>query len=56
MADELTYDPARYRQCPVCAAGLGQPCLSLTGYDADGPVSVPADRPHGGRQLRSAAI
>lgn len=50
------FDWSRYRQCPVCAAGLGKPCLTLSGVDADGPVSVVADRPHGGRELRAGAV
>lgn len=60
----LTYDPAHYRQCPVCAAELGTPCLSLSGFVvADGvavglegaQIAALADRPHDGRPLRAEA-
>lgn len=50
------FDWSRYRQCTVCAAGLGKPCLRLSGFDADGPVAVVADRPHGGRKQRTGAV
>jgi hypothetical protein len=47
-------DWARWRACPVCFAELGQPCLTLSGFTAAGPVSVAAERPHGGRKERTA--
>lgn len=49
-------DWARYRQCPACIAELGQPCMELSGLsEKNGPVQIEADRPHGGRPLRSEA-
>lgn len=44
-----------YRACRVCFAGLGKPCVELSGGVAfeSSPVEVDADRPHGGRQLRA---
>ncbi len=54
MAD---FEWTRWRACPVCFAGLGEPCTSLTGALGDGTsVSVPTSRPHGGRKVRSGAV
>ena len=50
------FDWSRYRKCPVCFAGLGKPCRRRTGFDANGPISVPNGRPHGGRELRAGAV
>lgn len=46
-------DWARYEKCPVCFAGLGKVCMRMTGITADGPVSIEALSPHGGRKLRA---
>lgn len=47
---------SRWRACPVCPAGLGQPCASLTGTRGDGTeVFVAAPGPHAGRKPRSGA-
>jgi hypothetical protein len=46
-------DWARWRKCPVCFAELGEPCQRMTGLTADGPVSIEALSPHGGRELRA---
>jgi hypothetical protein len=45
----------RYQQCPVCFAELGKPCRALSGFGPTGPISVVAERPHGGRKLRAAS-
>lgn len=49
-------DWGRYQQCPVCGAGLGVGCLVLSGFVAGRGVAVAvmAERPHGGRKLRTA--
>lgn len=44
-----------YRQCPVCFAGLAKPCMTLSGFGPTGPISVEAQTPHGGRELRAAS-
>lgn len=47
-------DWSRFRKCPVCASEIGDACLELSGLLAgSGPVEVPTDRPHGGRELRA---
>jgi hypothetical protein len=47
---------SRYRKCPQCFAEAGQPCLSLSGFSADGDIAVEAPAPHSGRKLRSGAV
>lgn len=50
-------DWSHYRKCDVCGAGLGAPCLLLSGRTGSGAaVAVPADWPHGGRPMRSGAV
>lgn len=54
------YEPANYRQCPVCFADLGRPCLVLSGRRVNSEYQVvatdePRDRPHTGRELRTGA-
>ena len=47
---------SRWRACDVCKAGLGEPCMSLTGALGDGTaVGVVAPAPHGGRKARTGA-
>jgi hypothetical protein len=48
----VTVEWESYRQCQVCFAALGEPCLSLSGWYA-GDVQVEADKPHTGRKLRA---
>lgn len=49
------YEPTSYRKCPACAAEIGEPCLSMSGWNL-GAVLVIADRPHGSRKLRAGAV
>lgn len=49
----VAVDWSRYRSCDACKAGLGEPCLQLSGATADGEVAIPAARAHGVRQLRT---
>lgn len=44
-----------FLKCATCCAEPGRPCLSLSGVDESGLVSVEAPRPHGGRKLRAGA-
>jgi hypothetical protein len=50
-------DWGRWRQCPVCSAAIGEPCMDITGrYMQDGQlmaIEKQVDRPHGGRRPRS---
>lgn len=49
-------DWSAYQKCPHCFADLGEPCLQVSGYDADsGAVAVEADGPHGNRKLRAGS-
>lgn len=43
----------RYRKCDMCGAQIGEPCMALSGYNADGSIKIVADRPHSGRKLRA---
>lgn len=49
-------DWTAWRKCPVCGAGIGQPCKALTGVVVDGravdAVEVPMDTPHFRRRER----
>ncbi len=46
-------DWSRYRKCPVCAAGLGEPCIERTSFQGGHHDPIETDRPHTGRQLRT---
>lgn len=53
-------DWTRFRKCGKCGAPLAKPCRAVTGavvhgrpYPQVDPVTSAADRPHGGRQLRT---
>jgi hypothetical protein len=49
-------DWTAWQKCPVCPAGLGEPCLSLSGRGPDGTqVRIHAPRPHEGRRPRTRA-
>lgn len=54
-------DWTAYRQCPVCFADLGAPCLVLSGRTVDSAYRIVAtdvarDRPHTSRELRTGAV
>jgi hypothetical protein len=49
-------DWSTFRKCPQCFAEIGQPCLTLSGFNADGEVAVVAPAPHSGRKPRSTAV
>jgi hypothetical protein len=53
---QVPYEPGRYQKCPACGAGIGEPCLSLSGRNEAGWVAVPAADPHGQRKLRAGAV
>lgn len=49
----MTVDWEFYQKCPVCKAGLGEPCMDRSASEGVGQV----DRamPHSTRKLRAAA-
>lgn len=50
----MSVDWDAYRKCEVCSSQTGEACLSLRGLLAgSGPVEVPLDEPHGGREMRT---
>ncbi len=52
----MTVEWDRYRACPVCAAGLGEPCAALMAVIVGTtPLKTEATRPHTGRKLRAEA-
>lgn len=49
-------DWSRWRKCDACGAGIGEPCLTRSGYDnrpGGGVVAVAAPLPHGCREPRT---
>ncbi len=50
----MTVDWESYRQCPVCFAELGKPCIKFYAVVADLAEMVEdAEEPHTGRKLRA---
>jgi len=52
----VSVDWEMYQKCPVCAAGLGEPCAALLAVIVGcTPLKTEATRPHSTRKLRAAA-
>lgn len=51
----MSVDWKLYQQCPVCDAGLGEPCAALLAVIVGcTPLKTEATQPHTGRKLTAA--